>query len=48
MYDLLKKEQIYSLHIYYKSWLVICRQKMVRSAPRNNRIKCLINIMYYN
>ena len=28
MYDLLKKEQIYHLHIHYKSWLV--RQKMVR------------------
>ena len=31
MYDLLKTEQIYNLRIqfHYKSWLVICRQKMV-------------------
>ena len=33
MYDLLKKEQIYNLCIYYKSWLVICRQKINRIKP---------------
>ena len=26
MYDLLKKEQIYNICIYHKSWLVIFRQ----------------------
>ena len=32
VYDLFeeKNEQIYNLRIHYKSWLVICRQKMVR------------------
>ena len=46
MHDLLEKEEICNLRIYYKSWLVICRQKMVPLETTVLRAR-LINAMYY-